>query len=147
MQQRDYILRMIEQLGAALVRLRQMITGQASSAEVHAEMQKTAMSAGVNLEMARLMSTEMLVSLISAGRELNPSRCWMTAELLLLDAMAAETRGDAGNAEISFTKALGLYELLEPAGAFLVGWPEARERVEEINAALVRLRPSADEQA
>jgi hypothetical protein len=145
MPQRDYLLRMIEQLGAALARLRQMITGKASAADVRAEMQKTAVSAGIDLEMARVVSAEMLVSLLSAGREINPSRCWMTAEILLLDALAAEADGDFASAEISFTKALRLFELLEPAGVFLVGWPEARERVEEIHAALARLETPASE--
>jgi hypothetical protein len=74
-------MRMIKQLGVALVRLRQMITGKASKAEIRAEMTAAARTGGVDLPMARLASVDTLLALLSVGGELNPSRCWLTAEL------------------------------------------------------------------
>lgn len=147
MQQRDYIMRMIEQLGVALARLRQLITGKASKAEIRAEMTAAARTGGVDLQMARITSLDTLVALLSVGGELNPSRCWLTAELLFLDALEAETAGDVSAAELSYEKALSLFRLLEPAGALLLGWPEARERVEEITATLSHLRAAQRSEA
>lgn len=142
MQQRDFIMRMIEQLGVALARLRQMITGQASKEEIRAEMHAAARQGGVDLEMAKLASLDTLLSLISVGGEINPSRCWLTAELLLLDGMDAEADGRCEDAAVSYEKAIRLFGLLEPAGALLVGWPEARERVLEVRARLDHIQAS-----
>ncbi|MGK2951061.1 MAG: hypothetical protein ACSLEZ_01585 [Thiobacillus sp.] len=139
MQQRDFIMRMIEQLGVALARLRQMITGQASKEEIRAEMHAAARQGGIDLEMAKLASLDTLLSLISVGGEINPSRCWLTAELLLLDGMDAEADGRCEAAAVSYEKAIRLFALLEPAGALLVGWPEARERVLEVRERLSHL--------
>jgi hypothetical protein len=138
-QQRDYILRMIEQLGAALVQLRKMIFGGASAETVRAEMLATARNGGIDLELARLASPDTLVALISVGKELEPTQCWLTAELLYLDGLEAEVAGDAEATRRSFEKALRLFSLLEPAGAFLVGWPEAGERAEEIRLKLAAM--------
>lgn len=143
MQRRDYILRMIEQFGAALVRIRQMILGGASAEAVHAEMQTTARNAGIDLDMARLASADTIIDLMSTGSELNPSRCWLTAELLLVDALDADAAGDDEGARLSYTKSLRLFSLIEPGGAFLVGWPEAGERVEEVRARLASLDTNA----
>jgi hypothetical protein len=96
--------------------------------------------------MARLASPDTLVSLICIGGQINPSRCWLTAELLLLDGMDAESDGRFDEAVVSYEKALRLFELLEPAGALLAGWPEARDRALEVEARLSRIQaPEAPE--
>ena len=131
---------MIEQIGAAMIRLRQMILGGAAASEtIRLEFQSIARSAGVDLEMARLATPDTLISLISVGGEVNPSRAWFTAELLYLDALDAETSGDTPRARLSYQKALGLFALLEPGGGFLVGWPEAGERMQEVRDKLEAL--------
>jgi hypothetical protein len=43
-------------------------------------------------------------------------------------------------AELSYDKALRLFQLLEPGGALLVGWPDARERVEGVTDRVSRSR-------
>ena len=140
MAQRDYILRMIEQIGAAMIRLRQMILGGSESAEtIRLEFQSIARSAGVDLEMARLATPDTLIALISVGGEVNPSRAWFTAELLYLDALDAETSGNFDRGRLSYQKAVRLFALLEPAGGFLVGWPEAGQRVQEVRSRLEAL--------
>ena len=131
---------MIEQIGAAMVRLRQMILGGSAAAEtIRLEFQSIARSAGIDLEMARLASPETLVALISVGGEVNPSRAWFTAELLYLDALDAETSGHNERGRLSYQKALALFTLLQPGGGFLVGWPEAGQRVEEVRTRLAAL--------
>lgn len=129
-------MRLIEQLGVALARLRQLITGQASQEEIRAEMHAAARQGGIDLEMAKLASVDTLVSLMFIGAEINPSRCWLTAELLLLDGIDAESDERYDEAEVSYEKAIRLFELLVPAGTLLVGWPEAHERILEIEARL-----------
>ena len=64
--QRDYILRLIEQLGGALVALR------------------------------RGFSEDTLHMFVSPTGEVEPARCWLMAELLYLDGLQAklEERGD-----------------------------------------------------
>jgi hypothetical protein len=138
--QRDYILRMIEQIGAAMIRLRQVILGGSESAQtIRLEFQSIARSAGVDLEMARLATPDTLIALLSVGGEVNPSRAWFTAELLYLDALDAETSGDTDRARLSYQKAVRLFSLLEPGGGFLVGWPEAGQRVQEVRDKLEAL--------
>lgn len=133
--QRDYILRMIEQIGQALIRIRMMILGGTASAEaIEGELQTTARGFGVDLDMARMATADTLVLLISTGGEVDPSKCWILAELLFLDALESEARGNIEAAATSFDKALQLFSLLRPGGGFLVGWPEAAERIAEIRS-------------
>jgi hypothetical protein len=137
MPQRDYILRMIEQLGQALIRLRRMIMGgEASPEAVDDELRSVARGVGFDVDMARVASADTLAMLVSTGGEVDPSRCWVFAELLYLDAMEAEMDGRVEMARAGYDKALSLFSLLEPAGGFLVGWPEAGERVDEIRSRL-----------
>jgi hypothetical protein len=140
MQQRDYILRMIEQIGAALARLREMIVGGTASPDmIQSELRTTGRGVGVDLDMARMASADTLADLVSVGGEVNPTRCWLTAELLFLDALEAEVSGDADAAWSSYDKALRLFSLLKPGGGFIIGWPEAATRVEEVRDRLAAL--------
>jgi hypothetical protein len=136
-QQRDYILRMIEEMGAALVKLRQMITGgKASPAAVQKELQSAARGLGIDLDTARIASAETLGMMASSAGSPDPSRCWLTAEVLFLDALAAETAGEYAAARAGYDKALRLFSLLQPGAMFLTGWPDAAERVAAIRAKL-----------
>ena len=131
---------MIEQIGAAMIRLRHMILGGAAAAEtIRLEFQSIARSTGVDLDMVRLASPDTLLALMSVGGEVNPSRAWVTAELLYLDALDAETSSDMQRARLSYRKALALFSLLQPGGGFLVGWPEAGQRVEEVRSKIEAL--------
>ena len=137
---------MIEQIGAAMIRLRQLILGGSESAEtIRLEFQSIARSAGIDLEMARLATPDTLLALISVGGEVNPSRAWFTAELLYLDALDADTAGDVERARLSYQKADRLFTLLQPGGGFLVGWPEAGQRVEEVRSRLAALDAATDQ--
>jgi SAM-dependent methyltransferase len=132
MTERDYILRMIEQFGVALARLRRLLAAGASGETVRRELDLAGRQVGIDFDMARLASEDTLAALLTAGGEVNPSRCWMTAELLFLDGLDAEAAGETDAARLSYRKALTLYSLIRPHGVFLVGWPEAAERTEEI---------------
>lgn len=58
----------------------------------------------------------------------------MMAEILYLDGLEASLSDQA--AEESLLKARALFDMLRPAGGLLVGWPEAADRIAEIDALL-----------
>lgn len=130
MQQRDYILRLIEQAGAVLARVRRLLFGGAPPAEVESAMSEAARLAGVDLRLIREMTPDTLLLLMSPGGEPEPSRCWITAELLYLEGRAAEDAGDEAAAMAAYGKALLLFRALSPD--LLPGLPEAEERVREL---------------
>lgn len=143
---RDYILRMIEQFGRFAVALRRRILGgKATSSEVQAQLQSVAHQAGFDIELARIASVETLMLSIAPGGEVDPARCWMFAEVLYLDGLDAELSEDRVRARTSYDKARVLFSLVAPLGVFLVGFPEAAERIQEIDQRLGRL--NAERQA
>jgi hypothetical protein len=140
MPQRDYLLRQIEMLGELLVAIRNLILGRATpSAVIHARLQRLSRQGGMELELAQAATPETLRMLIAPTGEVEPGRCWLLAETLYLDGLEAELTGERPRAVDSLAKARMLFSLLAPMGAFLVGFPEARERVEEIERRLARL--------
>jgi hypothetical protein len=147
MAQRDYILRMIEQFGRFAVALRKLIIGggQAGSAHAAERLRALAQHAGLDIEIARLATLETLVHFASPGGAIEPARCWMYAETLYLDGLDAETSGRLDDAWASYQKARALFALIAPAGAFLVGFPEAGERIAELEERLRRLESDDDD--
>ena len=134
MSQKDFILRQIEMLGAALVAIRKMILGgEADSAQVQSRLQEVSQQGGMALDLARSASPETLHMLIAPTGEIEPGSCWLLAETLFLDGLHAAQIGDGGRASDSLGKARMLFSLLKPMGAFLVGFPEASERIQEID--------------
>ena len=137
MPQRDYILRLIEQMGAALVALRNRILGRgAPPQEIHDELAGLASRSGFDLALLRGFSGETLHMLVSPTGEVEPARCWLMAELLYLDGLEALVDGRDDEAREGLTKARLLFGLIEPGGGMLVGLPEAGERVREIEERL-----------
>lgn len=140
MPQRDYILRLIEQMGAALIALRQRILGrQEDSAKIYDELMGLAGRSGFDLDILRGFSADTLHMLVSPTGEVEPARCWMMAELLYLDGLQAEVEERTDDAATSLSKARVLYSLIEPGGGLLVGLPEAGERLDDVDARLVAL--------
>jgi hypothetical protein len=140
MEQRDYILRLIEQVGAALVALRNRILGRRTDpTRIGQELSTLAGQGGLDMELLRGFSGETLHMLVSPTGEVEPGRCWLIAELLYLDALQAQVEGRAEDARESLAKARMLYALVAPRGGMLVGFPEAAERGEDIEARLAEL--------
>ena len=138
MHQRDYILRVIEQIGRILIALRKRIMGQPSDVgDIENAFRTLAGHAGIDLEVARRATPETLVLLTSPQFE--PTRCWTLAELLYLDGLNAQTEGRIDDARSSYEKALRLFAFVQPGGALLLGWPEAADRIAEIEERLRHL--------
>ena len=137
MPQRDYILRLIEQMGAALVALRNRILGRKVDPQrIEEELTGLAGQAGFDLQLLRGFSGESLVMSVSPTGEVEPSRCWLMAEVLYLDGLQAREEGRPDDAAASLEKASLLFGLIEPGGGMLVGFPEAGERQREIREIL-----------
>ena len=137
MPQRDYILRVIEQLGAALASLRRRILGrQEEPGALHDELARVAGQAGFDLELLRALSGDTLHMLVSPTGEVEPARCWLMAELLYLDGLEALAEERTEDARASLGKARLLFGLVEPGGGMLVGFPEAAQRGREIEEIL-----------
>ena len=137
MSQRDFLLRQIEALGQLLIAVRELIRGgRAQEGEVEARLQEVAGQSGLDLDLARAASPDTLHLLIAPTGEVEPGRCWLLAETLYLDGVRAQMVEDLDRASDSLRKSRMLFSLLQPMGAFLVGFPEAAERIEEINGIL-----------
>lgn len=133
--QKDFILRLIEQIGASLIRVRnQMLRLREGddAAEVDAELNALASKSGVDLGLLRSLTPESLALMAAPGGEMDAGRCWLWAEILYLDALGAVRRGDARAAGASRERSLHLYRLLEPRWAPAPDLPRAEERVREM---------------
>jgi hypothetical protein len=135
--QRDYILRVIEQAGQMLIALRNRILGRAlSDSQIEEELQSVARTTGFDLDLARSASPDTLLMIVAPTGEVEPGRCWVMAETLYLDGLRSLLEERQSDAEASLDKALRLFRLLEPGGAYLTGFPEAAVRCDEIEARL-----------
>jgi len=133
MAQRDYILRIIEQMGQVLIELRNQILGRtASPKDVADGLERVAAQTGIDLSLARSATPETLQMLVAPTGEVEPGRCWLVAEMMAVDGLEAEMEQRDAEAVASYERALALFSLIEPGGAFLVGFPEASQRVAEL---------------
>jgi hypothetical protein len=142
--QRDYILRLIEQAGTILKALLQRITGQsATRAELAGDLQRAAQLGGLDLDLLRLCDGDGLLQVIAPTGEADPSRTWVAAETLYLDALAAELEGDIDAATAGYAKAVALFRIMEPNWVLPSGFPEAGVRIADINGRLAALGTSS----
>lgn len=141
MHQRDYILRLIEQLGSALVEIRNRILGRKTDAvRLEEELAEIAGKGGLDLAVLRGFDADTLHMFASPTGEVEPARCWLMAELLYLDGLQAHVEERGEDAARSLEKARLLFTLIEPGGGMLVGIPEAGDRVAEIDGLLEGIR-------
>jgi len=137
---RDYIMRMIEQLGAMLAALRKRMLGQeVSRAEAADTLREAARLGGLDYDLARAMAPETLLMMVAPGGEVDPGRCWLLAELSYLDGLDADLADDAAEARDSFERAGYLFGLLQPIVGNFLGIPESRERLRDVEERLSRL--------
>jgi hypothetical protein len=123
---------MIEQLAAVIARMRKRVLG--GDPEIGTELDDLAQHNDVDLKTARAVDGETLLLLLSPTGAPEPSRAWLVAELLYLDALSLEARGDADEARHGFAKALLLYESID--ATMIGGLPEANDRIGEVRVRL-----------
>ena len=140
--QRDYILRLIEQAGFILRQLLQRIqTLPVTLEERTYELQRAAHLGGLDLDMLRLSDVEGLWHQVALTGEADPARTWLAAETLYADALANEIDGNVTVALEGYVKAASLFRLMEPTWMLPTGFPEATERIEDIERKLEALSP------
>jgi hypothetical protein len=94
----DYLLRMIEQVGRMLARVRELLLRGEVVPEL--EVRQAAAVAGIDLGMARAVTAESLPALVSPGGRPDATRCLVMAEVLFADALLARFSEDsAGEAD------------------------------------------------
>jgi hypothetical protein len=139
MAQTDYLLRMIEQAGRMLAELRRMILGgEVGPEDAETGLRNAAGHVGLDLDLLRTVSPDTLVTFMSPAGEPEPGRCWITAELFMVNGHREVARGDPDAARDCWERALRLYALLDP-GIIVRGLPEVGERVRETQEALASL--------
>ncbi len=137
MMQRDYILRMIEQMGMILVRLREFILKRTvAPAQVRQELASVLTGVGFDLSLVTLADVATLEQMVAPTGELEPGRGWLVAETLYLHGLESALEDQAEAARLSFDKALRLYSLLAPDVILPSGFPEAHDRIAEIRRRL-----------
>lgn len=135
MAQQDYLLRIIEVVGLMLIRLRKLLVGgEIGPGEAEERIQHAADRAGLDLHFLCAVDQETLVMLMSPTGEVEPGRCWLTAELLSVDGMRCAAEDDDAGAHSRFIRALLLYRLIDPDAILARGFPEVRERIAEMEA-------------
>ncbi|MEZ4415570.1 MAG: hypothetical protein R3E10_07425 [Gemmatimonadota bacterium] len=141
MPQRDFILRLIEEMGRALAEIRRRILGgELSGPRVREEVDRALVGVGLDLDLALRASPETLELMIASTGEVDPTRAWVLAESLYVYGLGAEAEGQTHLARTAFERAHRLFTLLAPSAAFY-GLVEAEGRQEELEE---RLRSLAD---
>ena len=131
MQRRDYLMRMIEQMGVAFARIRQMLIGGEPVGDV---LRLEARKSGVDLDLARVLDADSLADVLSPNGQPDVTRLWVMAELLHLDGLRLDMEGRMDEGEALHRKSLRLYLALEPA--VLAALPEGAIRLREIEERL-----------
>jgi len=135
-ERRDYLLRMIEQMGAVFARIRQLILGGSTVSEE--ELRAAASRGGVDFGVVRALDAESLVDLLSVAGEVDATRAWVMAELLYVDGLGADVSGLHEEALDLYLKALRLFTAIDPR--IIGGIPEAGGRIFEIEQRITALR-------
>src|SRR5687767_3706453 len=132
MYRHDYIVRLIERFGAALIGLRSRILGgRRDEAVVRGEISEIAQAAGLDLAVARTLDPQLLLSWLAPSGEPDPAKLWLMAELLYLEGLHARTLAAEGwRGDLS--RALSLFVRLEPDWRPGDAFTPAAERAAEI---------------
>lgn len=136
MYQRDFILRMIERIGQMLLAIRKRILRGDDARAIEDDLQAGSQQAGFDLDVVRGFTLDSLMMLVVKDGDIALDRAWLMAEVLLLDGMHAARTNDEEGARASLLKARALYDVVGPEGAMLVGIPDVRERLAEVDEQL-----------
>jgi len=109
MERRDYLLRVIEEMGRITARIREMLLG-GDVVKAATELQAAARVAGLDVGTARALTADSLLLLLRMSPDADNGRVKLAADLLELDAMVAEAEGKEAVAESYRLKATQLRE-------------------------------------
>jgi hypothetical protein len=105
---KDYLLRMIEQMGRVLARVRELLIA-GKTAEARAELETAARGAGLDIGLVLSLAPESLEALLTTNGEIDRPKCALFAELLYLERQRAIADGDEARAKRCGSRAAQLY--------------------------------------
>ena len=109
MLRRDYLLRLIEEMGRIVARIRELLV-RGGEADVETELQTAARLVGLELHAIRALTVDSLLVLLRPTPDADATRVRIVAQLLELDGLRARAAGDEEAAERAFAKARRLLE-------------------------------------
>ena len=141
----DYIVRQIEMLGIFFAAIRRRIlTGSIDGASIRQDLAQAASDSGFDFELLVGLNKEALFMAVAPAGEVDSLRCWMVAEILYLHGLQTAREENPDAAIDSLTKARVFYEMALPQGA-LMGFPEAQDRLSEVDSELEALGVEVDQ--
>jgi hypothetical protein len=108
-ERRDYLLRMIEEMGRVTARIRAMLLG-GETGKAATELQAAARVVGLDVATARALTADSLLLLLRMSPDSDLGRVKLAADLLDLDADVAAAEGKTAVAETYRDKAAQLRE-------------------------------------
>lgn len=137
----DY-LRTIDTVGDLLVGIRERLrAGEIDPSDAEPKIVDAADQAGMDLHFLCAVDEETLTMLVSPTGEVEPGRCWLTAELCYLDGLRCLAEDDDMGALARFTRALFLYGQIEADREVVSGFPTPSGRIAEIEELLPEAPP------
>ena len=137
MYRRDYILRLIEQLGRQLIAIRNRLLKRGLDAEeARAEIHEVARSSGLDLDVARQLDPATLLMWLAPGDDVDEPKLWLMGELLYLEGVHTHASGNGDRGRGDLSRALAVFVRLPPAWRPHAELAAAGERVAEIRGLL-----------
>jgi hypothetical protein len=135
--QRDYILRQIEEAGSVLRTVLSRILGRtARHDETSLDLKRAAQMGGIDFDLLRVCDPATARMIAQQAAAADPSRLWLAAEMLYVEGMGERMERGEPAGEANLSKAYLLYGLVQPTIRLPGGFPEAAERMREIEELL-----------
>jgi len=108
-ERRDYLLRMLEEMGRVMARVRELVTGQSVAAAAQ-ELERAASHAGLTLPLVRALGGDGLAAVLTTAGRPDPAKYLLAAEYLYVEGLRTAPPEDAA----LFGRALALYRGIGP---------------------------------
>jgi hypothetical protein len=136
MYRHDYVMKLIERFGAALISLRnRLLRREKEEIGVRAEIHEIAREAGLDITVARSLEPDSLLLWLSPVGQPDPAKLWLMAELLYLEGLEAKVSGERPWQQ-DLQRALAILVTLPSAWRPGNAFTAAGERAAEISALL-----------
>ncbi len=109
MERRDYLLRMLEEMGRVMARVRELVIGQSTAAAAQ-ELERAADRAGLMLPLVHALSGDGLTAILTTAGRPDPAKHLLAAEYLYVEGLRAAPPDD----QALFARALVLYRGIGP---------------------------------
>jgi hypothetical protein len=108
-ERRDYLLRMLEDMGRVMARVRELVLGQSHAAAAQ-ELERAAARAGLTLPLVQALAGDGLAAVLATAGRPDPVKYLLAAEYLTVEGLRAAPPDDAA----LLGRALALYRGIGP---------------------------------